>query len=131
MVELTEIMRQKDDSTFCEFLCRVRLQFPLTLAYASTIHKVQGLILDKIVVDMKGTRFNPGQAYVAFSRVKKIEGLYIVNFNNKAIKASNYVKDEMERLNENLLSPLPVYTCPHNYYYYCTTKCTVAKCQVT
>ena len=88
-----------------------RLQFPLTLAWSTTIHKVS---LDQIVFDMKGTRFSPGQAYVAFSRVKKLEGLYIVNFNEKAIKASKDVKDEMERLNENLLSPLPVYTCPHN-----------------
>jgi ATP-dependent exoDNAse (exonuclease V) alpha subunit len=47
-----------------------RLQCPLTVAWATTIHKVQGLTLDEIVVDMKGGRFNPGQAYVAVSRVK-------------------------------------------------------------
>lgn len=89
-----------------------RLQFPLTLAWATTIHKVQGLTLDEIVVDMKGGRFSPGQAYVAFSRVKKIEGLHILNFNPKAIKASQDVKIEMDRLNENLLNPLPVLTSP-------------------
>ena len=43
--------------------------------------------------------------------------MYIVNFNEKAIEASKDVKDEMERLNENLLSPLPVYECPQ----YCIT----------
>ena len=69
---------------------------------------MQGLTLDKIVVDMEGGRFSPGQAYVAFSRVKKLEGLHLLNFNTKAIKASSDVKLEMERLNHNLLSPLPL-----------------------
>ena len=92
-----------------------RLQFPLTLAWATTIHKVQGLTLDDIVVDMKGGRFSPGQAYVAFSRVKSLQGLHILNFNPKAIKASDDVKVEMQRLNENLLSPIPVFACPDNH----------------
>ena len=41
-----------------------RLQFPLKLAWSTTIHKVQGLTLESIVVDLKGERFSPGQIYV-------------------------------------------------------------------
>uniref|UniRef100_A0A1X7UW65 ATP-dependent DNA helicase n=1 Tax=Amphimedon queenslandica TaxID=400682 RepID=A0A1X7UW65_AMPQE len=50
-----------------------RLQFPLTLAWATTNHKVQGLTLEQIVVDMKGGMFIAAQAYVAFRRVKSLK----------------------------------------------------------
>ena len=48
-----------------------RKQFPLTLCWAVTIHKCQGLTLDEIVVDMSPAKghYRAGQAYVAFSRV--------------------------------------------------------------
>ena len=51
-----------------------RTQFPLTVAWAVTIHKCQGLTLSEIVIDMttaKG-KFRPGEAYVAFSRVRTL-----------------------------------------------------------
>ena len=63
-------------------LQETRKQFPLTLAWAVTIHKCQGLTLPQIVMDMTPTKetFTAGQAYVAFSRVCTHEELHIINY---------------------------------------------------
>ena len=62
------------------------------------LHKVQGLTLDTIVIDMNNSSaFSAGQAYVAFSRVKSFSGLFIKNFNEHAIKKSDEVHEEMTR----------------------------------
>ncbi|MEO0982258.1 MAG: AAA family ATPase [Pseudomonadota bacterium] len=50
-------------------------QVPLRLAYAVTIHKAQGLTLDKVFIDFDHGMFAHGQAYVAFSRARSLEGL--------------------------------------------------------
>ena len=84
-----------------------RLQFPLTLAWATTIHKVQGLTLEEIVVDMKGGHFSAGQAYVALSRVKTLQCLHILNFDPNAIRANSEVKNEMARLSTKMLEITP------------------------
>ena len=86
-----------------------RSQFPLTLAWAVTIHKCQGLTLPEIVIDMtpaKG-KFQPGEAYVAFSRVKTIEKLHIMNYTQNQIHMSEQVEEEMKRLRENILPQMP------------------------
>ena len=73
----------------------VRRQFPVKLAWASTIHKVQGMTVTEIVYDMSGT-FTYGQAYVALSRVTKLEGLHVKNFDEKKICCSNDVHEALQ-----------------------------------
>ena len=49
-----------------------RLQLPLKLAWAVTIHKAQGLTLDKVVIDVGKKEFTCGLTFVACSRVRKL-----------------------------------------------------------
>ena len=85
-----------------------RSQFPLVLSWASTIHSVQGLMVDKIVVDLSKI-FAAGQAYVALSRVTSLEGLQILNYNSTAIKKDKRVDTEMLRLQQRPITfALPI-----------------------
>ena len=59
------------------------IQFPLALAYATTIHKSQGATLDELWCDL-GALWEPGHAYVALSRLRSAEGLHIVRWSPRS-----------------------------------------------
>ncbi|AJF98047.1 helicase [Pandoravirus inopinatum] len=61
-------------------------QVPLLLAWAMTIHKCQGMSLDRAVISMSGI-FDCGQAYVALSRIRSLDGLSLDDFDPRAVRA--------------------------------------------
>jgi len=73
-------------------------QIPLILAWALTIHKSQGATMDAAEIDVGSGIFECGQTYVALSRVKSLEGLYLTSFDAKRIRINKKVKDFYESL---------------------------------
>ncbi len=61
------------------------IQIPLRLAWAITIHKSQGMSLDSALMDLSAT-FEYGQGYVALSRVRSLNGLYLRGYNEKSLQ---------------------------------------------
>jgi len=73
-------------------------QVPLILAWALTIHKSQGATLDTAEIDVGSGIFECGQTYVALSRVKSLNGLYLTSFDARRIKINRKVKEYYEEL---------------------------------
>jgi ATP-dependent DNA helicase PIF1 len=79
-------------------------QIPLRLAWSVTIHKSQGQTYDEVVIDLGRGAFSPGQTYVALSRVRSLEGLYLT----RAIKMQDVMvdKDVIRFMNGVKLAPI-------------------------
>lgn len=73
-----------------------RLQIPLILCFATSIHKSQGATLDYCVMNLGDSIFSPALSYVALSRVKTLSGVLLEDFNPNRIIA-HHLALEFER----------------------------------
>ena len=80
-------------------------QFPLKLARASTVHKVQGLSLKQGVIDFdlrKQKSFGPGKIHTALIKVKTFNNLYCIGeFKKSSVKVDKEALSKYERLKQN------------------------------
>ncbi len=74
-------------------------QVPLRLAWAITVHKSQGMSLDAAVMDLSHS-FAFGQGYVALSRVRTLTGLFLLGWNERALRVDPQIQDH-DRLMRN------------------------------
>lgn len=87
-------------------------QLPLRLAWAITIHKSQGMSLDTALVDLSRS-FTPGMGYVALSRVRSLDGLYLTGINAMALRLHPDIYDfdqELRFASQTLAEQTPDFT---------------------
>ena len=91
-------------------------QYPLKLAWAITIHKSQGMTFDRMHLDLTRGTFAPGQAYVAISRMRSLDGLTLSNAImphhitlNPEVRAFANSFNDVEMINDELKNGKMVY----------------------
>jgi hypothetical protein len=113
MARVVPVFRSTRDFVKGSVTC-TRTQFPLTIAYAITIHKSQGATLDQAVVDISCKDFQPGLTYVAVSRVRSLQSIMfncqfdLDSLRSNAIATINAREDDrLRRVPQHV--PLPLY----------------------
>ena len=98
MPEPVKIGRESCTYEVLQSIFYTRKQFPIMLAFAITVHKAQGLSLKIAIVDAGPASFGSGMIYVALSRVTKLEGLHLIDFDRTKIVCDRHAVAEYNRL---------------------------------
>jgi ATP-dependent DNA helicase PIF1 len=80
-----------------EYPCITISQLPLTLSYASSIHKQQGTTIDIARMSLGYNIFEDSQIYVALSRITSLDGLYLDSFHAQKITVNKKAKEFYEK----------------------------------
>lgn len=90
-----------------------KMQVPLKLGYAVTIHSSQGATMDCVKTDLGASIFEYGQLYTALSRVRTLEGLSLVSFDEKKVMTHpkvlayyEFLTKRMEKVNIRIVESL-------------------------
>jgi hypothetical protein len=82
-------------------------QFPIRLGWTSTVHKVQGLTVESVVIDLK--RFNQtGQGYVGFTRPPLGDGVFLSNLKDDAFFCDERIEESVNNMRKMLYQYAPV-----------------------
>jgi ATP-dependent DNA helicase PIF1 len=85
-------------------------QLPLRLGWAITIHKSQGMTLDRVVFNAPGSPFTPGWAYVGLSRARSLDRLLL----RRPLTRRDILLSKDAIACRSLLLPLEVTACGRN-----------------
>lgn len=84
----------------------LREQIPLVLAWACTCHSTQGSTLDYVIANLGNDVFECGQSYVALSRARCFDGLFLEAFSHKEVKANPQALKYVEKIEKEYESQM-------------------------
>jgi len=87
-----DIKANNEDLKIRKYIIYERIQYPIMVSFAISIHKSQSVTLSSVIIDAGTSIFTPGQSYVALSRCKSLDGIYLLNIDIKKINADHRAK---------------------------------------